>query len=139
MTISERARQARSENARRLNERKRAEKAARGSPASRPPAPDDDDALSMNEVEELIRRLVDTRFDERVSELKAGPGATVLQVAMLVLSLLGQTGVVPAVAHRLLARGEKNAPTASSERAPAESSDESGDPLASVFSTQLPA
>ena len=88
--LSDLARETRRQNAIRLNEKRRQAKAS----AVKPTEEGVDDP-----VVELIRRIVDERLEERLSESRSG--STLPALALLGVQMLANSSIVPALVSRL--------------------------------------
>ena len=99
--LSDLARETRRNNALRLNEKRRQEKAAPKEPASTEEDP----------VVEMIKRIVDERLDEKLSESRSGSNLSA--IALLGVQLLANSNLVPSLVARLSKKTETPSETRS--------------------------
>ena len=100
--LSDLARETRRQNAIRLNQKRRQAKAS--APPVKPAEEGADDP-----VVELIRRIVDERLEERLSESRSG--STLPALALLGVQMLANSSIVPALVSRLAKKPTETAPS----------------------------
>ena len=93
--LSDLARETRRANAIKLNEKRAAAKLSAG----QAPKPTKDAVVDEDPVVDLIRRIVDERLEEKLSESRSGSNLSAL--ALLGVQLIANSSIVPSLVARL--------------------------------------